>query len=76
MKNYEANLLKKQGWGLGFWVLPGWFGIQLGGIKLVVSKKREPIEPIESMEAQMIGNSSYRPEKIRESIIRAFRLKL
>lgn len=73
MRKYETTLLKKQGWGLGVWVLPGWFGIQLGGIKLVVSKKCELIKPIES---QMIGDLNYHPEKMRESIIRAFRLKL
>ena len=67
MRKYEAMLLKKQGLGLGIWVLPRWFGIQLGGIKLVVSEKCEPIEP------QMIG---YNPEKMRESIERAFRLQL
>ena len=32
---------------LGLWVMREWFGMQIGRFKMVISKKCEPIEPLE-----------------------------
>ena len=46
-KHYEVELYWEQYWGFGFWIMRGWFGVQCFSLKIVVSKKCEPIEPIE-----------------------------
>jgi len=45
-KHYEVELYWEKCWGFGFWIMRRWFGAQCFGLKIVISKKCEPIEPI------------------------------
>lgn len=70
MKNYETSIYWEKGWAFGFWCMRGWFGVQCFSLKIVVSKKCEPIEPMRTpkFEADLFKCA----DKLSDQIAEAF----
>lgn len=47
VRKWEIDLHCERCAACGIWLMWGWFGVQVLWIKLMVSKRSEPIEPID-----------------------------
>ncbi len=69
-KHYELELYREKCWGFGFWIMRRWFGTKCFGLKMVLSKKCELIEPLESPKFE--ADLSKCANKLSDQIAKAF----